>query len=162
MADKIEIRPIRASDWDQWCRLWTLYLKFYDTTLPDAVFKSSFERLLSAESHEYNGLIAEVAGKPVGLTHYLMHRTMWSVADTCYLQDLYVDPDMRGTGLGRALIEAVYDAAKDAGAADVYWHTQHFNAVARTLYDRIADLTPFIQYAKPIILDGQSDPVKPA
>ncbi len=148
MAD-IEIRPITASDEAEWRRLWTLYLEFYETVLDEAVYASTFSRLLSADEHEFSGLIALVDGKPAGITHYLFHRTCWSVANTCYLQDLYVDESLRGTGLGRALIEAVYARADAAGCSKVYWHTQEFNAVGRRLYDRVASLTPFIVYEGP-------------
>jgi GNAT superfamily N-acetyltransferase len=70
------------------------------------------------------------------------------MAPTCYLQDLYVVPETRGQGLGAALINHVYAAADERGAAEVYWHTQEFNATARRLYDRIGRLTPFIQYRR--------------
>ena len=93
-------------------------------------------------------MIALVDGKPVGLVHYIMHRTCWAVGDNCYLQDLYADPEVRGTGIGRALIEAVYAEADAAGAANVYWMTQDFNDTARRLYDRVARLTPFIKYQR--------------
>ena len=87
-------------------------------------------------------------GRAVGLAHYLFHRSCWTLNDICYLQDLYADPEVRGTGIGRALIEAVYGKAAEAGAPEVYWMTQEFNATARRLYDRIADKTPFIIYQK--------------
>lgn len=87
-------------------------------------------------------------GKLVGLTHYLFHRHGWKVEDTCYLQDLYADPDVRGMGVGRALIEAVYAAADAAGAPSVYWLTQDFNHTARQLYDRIGTKSPFIKYTR--------------
>ncbi|MEM9181418.1 MAG: GNAT family N-acetyltransferase, partial [Pseudomonadota bacterium] len=79
---------------------------------------------------------------------YLFHRHGWIVANTCYLQDLYARPDVRGRGIGRALIEAVYAAADAAGAAKVYWQTQHSNRTARQLYDRVGELTPFIVYQR--------------
>ena len=87
-------------------------------------------------------------GTPIGLTHYLFHRHCWRVENVIYLQDLYVDPEVRGTGAGRALIEAVYAAGDAAGCPTVYWTTQDFNATARQLYDRIATLTPFIKYQR--------------
>jgi GNAT superfamily N-acetyltransferase len=90
-----------------------------------------------------------VDGRPVGLAHYLFHRHGWRIEDVCYLQDLYADPDARGRGVGRALIEAVYAAADARGCPQVYWTTQHFNAVGRRLYDRIGVLTPFIKYQRP-------------
>ena len=88
--------------------------------------------------------------RPVGITHYLFHRHCWRVENVCYLQDLYVDADTRGTGVGRALIEAVYEAADDAGCPSVYWLTQRFNELGRRLYDRIGEWTPFIKYTRPL------------
>lgn len=144
---EIIIRPIRASDEADWRRLWSAYLAFYETNVDEAVYQSSFARLIGDDVRDFNGLIAIVDGVTVGLTHYLFHRHGWKIEDTCYLQDLYVDPSQRGTGLGRKLIEAVYDAADDHGASTVYWLTQEFNTTARQLYDRIATKTPFVQYS---------------
>ena len=142
----INIRPLRAEDEADWRRLWTDYLTFYKTTLPEAVYQSSFKRLLGDDPQDFSGLLAVYDGQPVGLTHFVFHRHGWKVENCCYLQDLYVDPDLRGTGAGRALIEAVYAAADEAGAPSVYWLTQDFNHTARKLYDRIGQKTPFIRY----------------
>lgn len=146
--DNLIIRPLAPSDHEEWQRLWTAYLAFYDTALPADVFESTWTRLLDDGKYEPNGLIAEVGRKPVGLVHYIYHRTCWAVADNCYLQDLFAEPGVRGTGIGRALIETVYAQADAAGAANVYWMTQHFNENARKLYDRVATLTPFIKYQR--------------
>ena len=148
MTTDITIRPLTRADQSEWRRLWTRYLEFYETTVPEEVYSTSFERLLSDQAGEFNGLIAEVDGKPVGLTHYLFHRFMWSVEDTCYLMDLYCDPEVRGTGVGRALVEAVHAKAKEAGIPGTYWMTQEFNYKGRMLYDKVATRTPFIMYAK--------------
>jgi len=145
----LTIRPLAATDRPEWTRLWTDYLAFYDTTLPAEVYDSTFARLLGDDPQDYGGLLAVQDGQPVGLAHYLIHRHGWKIENTCYLQDLYADPAVRGTGIGRALIEAVYGAADAAGAPSVYWTTQHFNTQARQLYDRIATLTPFVKYARP-------------
>lgn len=148
------IRPLVASDEAAWRVLWHGYLTYYETTLPEEVYRTTFSRLISGEPNEYCGLLALVAGRPVGLAHYLFHRTCRATNDTCYLQDLYADPSVRGQGIGRALIEAVY-AAADAARPDpaapsrVYWLTQEFNATARRLYDRIGIKTPFIKYGRP-------------
>lgn len=144
----VAVRPLQRSDHADWRRLWTAYLAFYETALPEDVYVSTWQRLFDPGEYEPCGLIAEIDGKPVGLVHYLFHRTNWSVANNCYLQDLYADPDMRGRGVGRALIEAVYARADEAGAGSVYWMTQDFNASARMLYDRIGKLTPFIKYQR--------------
>jgi GNAT superfamily N-acetyltransferase len=126
--------------------MWADYLKFYKTSVPTEVYDSTFERLLGEDPRDFNALVAEQDGRLVGLTHYLFHRHAWKIEEVCYLQDLYARPETRGTGVGRALIEAVYAAADANGAPSVYWLTQDFNETARKLYDRIAVLTPFIRY----------------
>ncbi|WP_298297466.1 GNAT family N-acetyltransferase [uncultured Litoreibacter sp.] len=145
---ELTIRPLEAADRDAWGVLWTAYLDFYDSTVPQTVYDTYFGRLLGDDPQDYHGLIALYDGQPVGLTHYLFHRHGWSVENVCYLQDLYVDPGLRGTGAGRALMEAVYAAADEAGAPGVYWLTQDFNETARKLYDRIGEKTPFIKYKR--------------
>ena len=142
----IVIRPITAADEAEWRRLWTAYLTYYETSVPEAVYASSFARLLGNDPQDFHGKIAEIDGKPCGLVHFLFHRHMWRIENTCYLQDLYADPEIRGKGIGRALIEAVYAAADEQGCPSVYWLTQDFNQTARKLYDRIGKLSPFIRY----------------
>ncbi|WP_380052593.1 GNAT family N-acetyltransferase [Falsihalocynthiibacter sp. SS001] len=143
------VRDLTPEDRPEWERLWTGYLEFYKTTLPPEVYASTFARLLGNDPRDFNGLIAELDGKPVGLTHYLFHRHAWKIEDVCYLQDLWADPNVRGQGIGRALIETVYERAADAGSTNVYWLTAEDNAQARQLYDRIGALTPFIKYQGP-------------
>lgn len=144
----LTIRPLAPEDNAEWRRLWTRYLEFYETSVPQEVYETYWARLLGDDPQDYSGLIAESDGRAVGLTHYLFHRHGWKVENVCYLQDLYVDPDTRGVGAGRALIEAVYAAADKAGCPSVYWLTQDFNETARRLYDRIATKTPFIKYQR--------------
>lgn len=143
------IRPLRATDEAEWRRLWCAYLEYYETSVPEEIYVSSFARLLGDDPQDFCGLVAELDGRLVGLTHYLFHRHGWKIENTCYLQDLYADPDVRGRGIGRALIEGVYKAADAAGAPAVYWLTQDFNTEARKLYDRIGVQTPFIKYQRP-------------
>lgn len=142
----VTIRPVEARDEPEWRVLWTGYLDFYETSVTEDVYASTFQRLLSDDPHEFNGLVAERDGTLVGLTHYLFHRHAWRVENVVYLQDLFVSKAARGTGAGRALIEAVYAEADRAGCPAVYWLTQDFNTTARQLYDRIANVTPFIRY----------------
>ena len=143
------VRPLAPQDEAAWRRLWTAYLTFYKSTVPEAVYASTFQRLLGDDQQDFHAFVAEVDGELVGLVHYLFHRHCWRVENVCYLQDLYADPHVRGRGIGRALIEAVYAAADEAGAPTVYWLTQDFNTQARKLYDRIGSVTPFIKYARP-------------
>lgn len=146
MAGRVEIRPVRKDDEAAWRRLWTGYLDYYETSVSEDVYRTSFARLLDDDAHEFHGRLAIIDGTPVGLVHYLFHRHMWRLENVVYLQDLYVDPEMRGKSIGRALIEAVYAEADRAGCPRVYWLTQHFNEAGRRLYDRVGALTPFIRY----------------
>lgn len=143
----LSVRSLTRADEPHWRRLWSAYLRFYETELPEEVYLTTFDRLLS-EDEPQHALIAEIDGNPVGLVHYIFHRHNWKIEDVCYLQDLYAEPGMRGHGVGRALIEAVYAAADRKGAPAVYWMTQSFNATARRLYDRIGTQTPFIKYQR--------------
>ncbi|TPE51355.1 GNAT family N-acetyltransferase [Amaricoccus solimangrovi] len=144
-----QITPTRASDEADWRRLWRAYLAFYDTERPDEVYAHSFARLVDPAVTEYNGLIAREDGRAVGIVNYIFHCHGWQPAGVCYLQDLYVAPEARGGGVGRALIEAVYAAADAAGRPEVYWLTQADNARARRLYDAVGVATPFMKYRRP-------------
>lgn len=141
------VRALARGDEGDWRRLWADYLAFYDTTRPEAVFRATFTRLLDPSEPMF-GLAAVQGERLVGIVHCILHRHCWSEADTCYLQDLYVDADVRGQGAGRALIEAVYAAADRLGAISVYWMTQEYNYRGRILYDRVGQRTPFIKYQR--------------
>ncbi len=145
----ITIRPLLKSDRPRWAELWQGYLEFYETTLPTEVYDATFAALLSDDPHSPFGLLAEDEGKVIGLVHYLFHAHCWRPEGICYLQDLFVAPEARACGAGRALIEAVYAAADARGVPNVYWMTQDFNTTARQLYDRIGAFTPFIKYVRP-------------
>jgi GNAT superfamily N-acetyltransferase len=147
MAD-ITIRPIEHDDQEAWRKLWTGYLEFYQSSVPEEVYRETFKRLCDKNNSEQSGFLALQGGVPVGLVHYIFHAHNWRIEQVCYLQDLYTAPEARGMGAGRKLIEAVYSAADAAGCPSVYWLTQEFNHTARQLYDRIATLTPFIKYQR--------------
>ncbi len=147
-ADAPLVRYLRESDREEWAALWTGYLEFYETAVAPEVYDTLFARLLGDDPHQFNCLVAEQDGRLVGLTHFLFHAHAWRIERVCYLQDLFAVPSVRGTGVGRALIEAVYREADAEGAPFVYWMTQDFNHTARHLYDRIGKLTPFIRYMR--------------
>jgi len=149
LKTQCNIRPVRASDFDQWHALWHDYLEFYHTTLPEAVYRSTFDRLLAGDAG-IHGLMAERGDQAVGLVHYIFHPTCWKVEPLCYLQDLFTVPQARGQGVARALIEAVYAAADAAGAPTVYWLTAENNYPGRMLYDRVGSRSPFIKYTRPV------------
>ena len=144
------VRQLEAADKPRWRELFDGYLKFYKTELTGQQIELTFERLMGDFEWDPKGLVAvNEAGRIDGITHYLFHRSTWSPTVYCYLEDLFVDPDVRGGGAGRALIMAVYDRADEKGATRTYWATQEFNYPGRTLYDKVADKSPFIQYRRP-------------
>lgn len=142
------IRPLRPEDEGQWRALWTGYLEFYESFVSPEIYDTTFTRLCDPARTQQRALVAEQDGKLLGLVHIIFHPHNWRIEDVCYLQDLFVSPDARGLGLGRALIEATYKLADDAGCPSVYWLTQDFNTTARQLYDRIGTLTPFVKYQR--------------
>lgn len=148
MAGDVSIRPLRPEDRAAWGALWRAYLDFYGASVSDAVYANTFARLVDAGNGSVGGFIAEAEGRAVGLVHYIVHPHNWRIEDVVYLQDLYADPAMRGKGVGRRLIEAVYAEADRRGTPSVYWLTQDFNAQARKLYDRVGVLTPFVKYQR--------------
>lgn len=144
----ITIRPLAPEDRAEWAELWCAYLAYYETTKPQEIYDKTWARLMTSGEDPHGLCAVDASGELVGLVHYIFHRSCWLDGPTCYLQDLYADPDVRGKGIGRALIEAVYGAADEAGAEAVYWLTQNFNTTARQLYDRVGKLTPFIKYTR--------------
>ena len=142
------IRPLQTKDREAWGGMWTDYLFFYDSNVSSEVQNITFSRLIDPKFLVQNCLIAELNGVAVGIVHYIYHAHNWRAEDVCYLQDLFAEEHVRGQGIGRALIEAVYAAADANGTPSVYWMTQDFNANARLLYDRIGILTPFIKYSR--------------
>ncbi|WP_151723657.1 GNAT family N-acetyltransferase [Acinetobacter ursingii] len=144
----MNIRPVTKNDFNEWLQLWKGYQVFYKSTISDEITKTTFDRFQDAREPVYCLVIENQEKQLIGLVHYLFHRSTWTIENYCYLQDLYVDPKHRASGLGRKLIEAVYAEAEKNHCSRVYWLTQENNDQARMLYDRIADQTGFIQYRK--------------
>jgi GNAT superfamily N-acetyltransferase len=139
----ITIRPITLSDKARWLELFREYVIFYKSTVSDEQFELTWQRIHS----DFNmyGLIAELDGQIVGLAHYIFRPSTWEVEDFCYLEDLFVDPKVRGAGVGRALISELEKIAIAKGSKRLYWTTATDNDVARKLYDKVA-ITDFVQY----------------
>ena len=144
----IGVRELRSEDQPQWRVLWNGYLDFYRCELPPAVTEFTWRRLLD-QGYGLHGLAAvDATDRIVGIVHFQFQPSTWSLTSYCYLEDLFVAPQSRGSGAGSALIRTVYRAADERGAAKVYWTTENSNARARSLYDRMATLTPFLQYRR--------------
>lgn len=142
----VTITPVTAADFDEWLPLWQAYLVFYDTELPEATTRATFERVCDPASVVHGAFARDAVGTPVGLVHWLTHPSTWSTADYCYLEDLYVSPTARRTGAGAALIKHVRAWAAERALEKVYWLTAESNTTARSLYDTIATRTGFSHY----------------
>jgi len=153
VTDPILIRPAEPSDFEAWKVLWDGYNAFYgrkaETALPIEITRMTWSRFFDAYE-PMHALVAERAGELLGLVHYLFHRSTIQIGPSCYLQDLFTSEAARGTGVGRALIEAVYQRAEAAGAKRVYWQTHETNTTAMKLYDKVAENSGFVVYRKPV------------
>jgi len=150
MSPTVIVRAIQQSDYESWLPLWDGYNAFYgregDTALPREITDATWRRFFDPMEPVF-ALVAESDGQLVGFTHYLFHRSTTRIELTCYLQDLFTTPESRGRGIGRALIEGVYDRARAAGIRRVYWQTQDTNTAGRLLYDKVARHSGFIVYS---------------
>jgi GNAT superfamily N-acetyltransferase len=151
MAGETVVRLVAPGDYAAWRPLWDGYNAFYGrsgpTALPEEVTATLWDRFFDPDE-PVHAFVAERDGRMAGLVHFLFHRSTTAIGMNTYLQDLFTDAQVRGGGIGRALIEAVYDAARAAGSKRVYWQTHETNAVAMRLYDRVAEKSGFLVYRK--------------
>lgn len=140
------ITALTADDHDDWLALWWGYLDFYEADLPTVQTELTFSRILDPDGAIHGAIARNEQGNAIGFVHWLTHAATWSVGPYCYLEDLFVHPDARRTGMGEALIEHVRQWAQQNECAKVYWLTQDHNHTARRLYDRVATPTGFIHY----------------
>ena len=149
MHEEILVRPIEKTDYAGWRPLWNGYNAFYErvgpTALPEQITAATWDRFFNP-AEPVHAFVALHQDRIVGLVHYLFHRSTTRLRDVCYLQDLFTVEDLRGKGIGRKLILAVYGAAKRAGCSRVYWLTHTTNAKGRALYDKIGEHKGFIMY----------------
>ncbi len=142
-----KIRNVQSTDEKRWRELWAGYAAFYRAAVPEPVTAKTWAKFLDPQSN-MACLVAEQEGKVVGICNYHFHQSTWSDQAYCYLEDLYVDPVARGSGAAKALILACEAEAKTRNATRLYWHTQEYNAAARSLYDTIMPRSSFIVYRK--------------
>jgi GNAT superfamily N-acetyltransferase len=141
----VKIRKIEKSDRAQWDPLWQAYLVFYETSIPDQTTDLTWQRFFD-DSHVFTGFVAEDDGKVIGFAHAMLRQSTWEEVGEMYLEDLYILPDSRGNGVGRALINHVKEHAIAVGAGCMYWQTKAGNATARILYDSITKNNDYVQY----------------
>jgi GNAT superfamily N-acetyltransferase len=151
MSGEIVVRSVTRPDYDRWLPLWDGYNAFYGrsgaTALAPEITAMTWARFFDAYE-PVHGLVAESGGKLLGLTHFLFHRSTTAIEPVCYLQDLFTAEAARGKGVGRTLIDGVYEQARLAGISRVYWQTHETNRTAMQLYDTMAERSGFVVYRK--------------
>jgi GNAT superfamily N-acetyltransferase len=138
------IRPIAVQDKAAWHELYVSYLKFYETEPIDSAIEIVWQRLTGEP--EIQGLVAELDGVIVGVTHFHYQLSTWANTFNCYLEDLYVSEETRGQGVAHALIAAVKKLAIEHKCSELFWITKESNQVARKLYDKVAKISDFVRY----------------
>ncbi len=148
--DTTTIRAVTEADCAAWAPLWQGYQAFYRVNIDAATTAETWRRLL--DPAEPMHAVLAWRGEPgrggaaVGMANFLMHRSTWTTGDYCYLQDLFVDPGVRGGGIGAALIAHVRAEAEARGCSRLHWLTHETNTTAMRLYDRVAQRPGFVQY----------------
>lgn len=144
----ITICSATAADRADWSRLWDAYLAFYKTARGGDVHDATWARIMDPDKAMFALVARDAEGSAIGICNYLLHNSFWDIEPKCYLNDLFVDPAVRGSGAGRAMIERVHTHAQELGAVATYWLTAEDNVPARRLYDTLSNKTPFVHYAK--------------
>jgi len=147
--NNVRILPLSEHQRAAWLPLWRGYQAFYKTDIAPEVSAVTWSRLLDPRE-PMGAALAWDGEAAVGLVHHIRHRSCWTIGDYVYLQDLFVSPEARGRGVGRKLIEYVYELARAQGCARVHWLTHETNTDAMLLYDRIAERSGFVQYRRAI------------
>jgi GNAT superfamily N-acetyltransferase len=144
----VKIRRTILEDRDAWGSMWKGYQNYYEVDLSETT-ENTWQRMMEPNDDGPFCLVCEDdTGELIGFTTYVFHLHTWRPEPRCYFIDLYSTPKIRRKGIGRALIEAVYEKADKHGCCQVYWLTQDFNEAGRRLYDKVAKLTPFIKYQR--------------
>lgn len=140
----INVRDARAEDEAPWRRLWDAYAAFYETVVAPEITTHTWRRILDPRS-PLIGRIAADGDQVIGFSVSVLHEGTWASDPVCYLEDLFVDPDFRGKGAGRRLIQDLLDLGKERKWSGLYWHTRAGNP-ARRLYDEFVAADDFVRY----------------
>ena len=149
----VQIRPIQAADKDIWANLWAQYNVFYKRTIPDEVTEATFNRFLDPNNPINCGVAvntdhADGSSKVIGFANFYPHDSTASIKPNFYLHDLFVDTSSRAGGVGEKLIDYVAEKAREAGAYQLYWHTQYFNYRAQGLYAKVGERSDLVLWKK--------------
>ncbi|WP_273838914.1 GNAT family N-acetyltransferase [Providencia rettgeri] len=145
----VTVEFVASEHYPEWLVYWLEYQKFYQVELSEDVTLKAWERFFD-DNEPMHCAVALEDGKVVGFVNYLFHRSTWAKNDFCYLEDLYVTPEMRGRHVGKQLIEFVQAQAQDKQCSRLYWHTQETNLRGQKLYNWVAEKPGVIEYRMPL------------
>ncbi len=150
MTLPFRVRTVGAADEVGWRRLWKGYCDFYEVSISQDVTDTLWRRIMDGRAGIHavvaESVSDEIEPRLIGFGNYVLHPYTWGKGVMCYLEDLFVTEEWRRTGVGRALIETLIQKGYDNGWARVYWHTHESNDVARSLYDKVIPVDPFVRY----------------
>ena len=101
--------------------------------VPEAEVRASVERIMRGDDGEY--LLGAVDGMPMGVCQLRFRWSVWKSAEDCWLEDLFVREEARRSGLGRALVEAALERARERGCARIELDVNEDNEAAIALYE---------------------------
>lgn len=139
------IRSPQTADEQEWRTLWSAYNSFYGVSVPEAATDVLWQRIVFDAEAVFARFAVDAEGI-AGFAICVLHPITWGTQPVCLLEDLYVDPRRRGTGVGRRLIDSLREEAVRNGWARLYWHTREDNTTARHLYDSYASADGFVRY----------------
>jgi GNAT superfamily N-acetyltransferase len=143
---ELTIRAAWPDDEAEWRELFRAYGVFYETEFTDNVLEAVWWQLLE-DGSGVDALVAELDGAVIGFAHYRSHPDTFTGGRDWYLDDLFVDPAVRGAGVATALIEHLIGLARASEpAGTLRWITADDNARAQRVYDRIAKKTSWVTY----------------
>jgi GNAT superfamily N-acetyltransferase len=143
-----EVRDAEAADHPEWHRMWLANCAHYNVAIPAAEDRELWRRIMDPD-HAVSALVCDDSsgnGRLLGFAHYILRPHTFSSRMVCYLEDLWVEPPARGSGLGRKVIETLIARGAERGWRRIYWHTESDNGAARRLYDRVARATDYVRY----------------
>ena len=144
------VRAVAATDEPQWRDLFGAYREFYAMT-PDPAVVSRVWTWITDTAHETTALVAVDKGGVIGgIAHIRRFARPSSGTTGLWLDDLFTRSDLRGSGVGRALLDAVAAIAADEQLSVVRWITDESNTTARRLYDTVATATKWVTYDRAV------------
>jgi GNAT superfamily N-acetyltransferase len=145
----IAIRRIQPDDEHRWRELWDAYTRFYEREPDEAITRHTWSRILDPDCPVHAIVALSEDGEVIAIVNYVIHENTTSLTPVCYLEDLFVDPSRRGTGVGRRLIDWLLAETKALGFSRLYWHTRENNYRARSLYNKYTLQSGFVRYVVP-------------